>query len=188
MVMGSVCWSRMQAEPRGRACRATGVVEVAPRASLHAFRSQRRRAAIDKKAEELQKLREQLDHAQRELASWWRWWSWWSSAGPSGTDTAAGPHALCMESRSAPPPCVACPSLENTRFEGETKNDPVLAESVASVADHFVEDAFGTTSRAHSSEESRRRSQRPRASRSGNGGGKFCSIFASAWVMMSICA
>jgi len=44
--------------------------------------------------------------------------------------------------------------LENTRFyKGETKNDPVLAESMASLADLFVNDAFGTAHRAHSSTE-----------------------------------
>merc|ERR1711988_315250 len=44
--------------------------------------------------------------------------------------------------------------LENTRFyKGETKNDPELAESMASLADIFVNDAFGTAHRAHSSTE-----------------------------------
>merc|ERR1712134_193749 len=44
--------------------------------------------------------------------------------------------------------------LENTRFyKGETKNDPALAESMASLADLFVNDAFGTAHRAHSSTE-----------------------------------
>merc|ERR1740121_345733 len=44
--------------------------------------------------------------------------------------------------------------LENTRFyKGETKNDPNLAESMANVADLFVNDAFGTAHRAHSSTE-----------------------------------
>merc|ERR1719197_770416 len=44
--------------------------------------------------------------------------------------------------------------LENTRFyKGETKNDPELAESMASLADVFVNDAFGTAHRAHSSTE-----------------------------------
>lgn len=40
--------------------------------------------------------------------------------------------------------------LENTRFEkGETKNDPELAKKLASMADIFVSDAFGTVHRAH---------------------------------------
>merc|ERR1712151_389723 len=44
--------------------------------------------------------------------------------------------------------------LENTRFyKGETKNEPELAESMASLADLFVNDAFGTAHRAHSSTE-----------------------------------
>merc|ERR1712232_566728 len=44
--------------------------------------------------------------------------------------------------------------LENTRFyKGETKNDAELAESMASLADLFVNDAFGTAHRAHSSTE-----------------------------------
>ena len=42
--------------------------------------------------------------------------------------------------------------LENTRFEkGETKNDPELSKKLASLADVFVNDAFGTAHRAHSS-------------------------------------
>ena len=41
--------------------------------------------------------------------------------------------------------------LENTRFEkGETKNDPELSKKLASLADIFVNDAFGTAHRAHS--------------------------------------
>ncbi|MHC4380996.1 MAG: phosphoglycerate kinase [Planctomycetota bacterium] len=42
--------------------------------------------------------------------------------------------------------------LENLRFEsGETANDPALAASLASLADVFVQDAFGTCHRAHAS-------------------------------------
>ena len=42
--------------------------------------------------------------------------------------------------------------LENTRFEkGETKNDLELSKALASMADLFVNDAFGTAHRAHSS-------------------------------------
>lgn len=42
--------------------------------------------------------------------------------------------------------------LENTRYDaGETKNDPALAEKFASLADLFVDDAFGTAHRAHAS-------------------------------------
>ena len=42
--------------------------------------------------------------------------------------------------------------LENLRFEkGETKNDPALAEKLASFAELYVSDAFGTVHRAHAS-------------------------------------
>lgn len=42
--------------------------------------------------------------------------------------------------------------LENVRYEkGETKNDPELSRSFASLADIFVNDAFGSAHRAHSS-------------------------------------
>ena len=44
--------------------------------------------------------------------------------------------------------------LENTRFEeGETKNSPELSEKLAGNATIFVNDAFGTAHRAHSSTE-----------------------------------
>ena len=42
--------------------------------------------------------------------------------------------------------------LENTRFEkGETKNDPALAKELASMAEVYVSDAFGSVHRAHAS-------------------------------------
>jgi phosphoglycerate kinase len=42
--------------------------------------------------------------------------------------------------------------LENVRFyKGETKNDPEFAKALAQLADIFVNDAFGTAHRAHSS-------------------------------------
>ena len=44
--------------------------------------------------------------------------------------------------------------LENVRYEpGETKNDPALADALASLADLYVNDAFGAAHRAHASTE-----------------------------------
>jgi phosphoglycerate kinase len=44
--------------------------------------------------------------------------------------------------------------LENVRYEpGETKNDPALADALASLADAYVNDAFGAAHRAHASTE-----------------------------------
>ena len=42
--------------------------------------------------------------------------------------------------------------LENVRFHaGETKNDKTLSKKLAELGDIFVNDAFGTAHRAHSS-------------------------------------
>jgi phosphoglycerate kinase len=42
--------------------------------------------------------------------------------------------------------------LENTRFhKAESKNDPAMAKELASIADVFVNDAFGSAHRAHAS-------------------------------------
>ncbi len=44
--------------------------------------------------------------------------------------------------------------LENTRFyKGESKNDPQISEQLARLGDIYVNDAFGTAHRAHSSTE-----------------------------------
>jgi phosphoglycerate kinase len=44
--------------------------------------------------------------------------------------------------------------LENTRFHsGEKKNDPQMAQQLASLADLYVNDAFGSAHRAHASTE-----------------------------------
>ncbi|MEX2161783.1 MAG: phosphoglycerate kinase [Anaerolineales bacterium] len=44
--------------------------------------------------------------------------------------------------------------LENTRFyPGETKNDPQMSKQLASLADLYVNDAFGSAHRAHASTE-----------------------------------
>jgi triosephosphate isomerase len=52
--------------------------------------------------------------------------------------------------------------LENVRFhKGETKNDPALAAQMASLAEVYVNDAFGTAHRAHASTEGVARLLRP---------------------------
>ncbi len=44
--------------------------------------------------------------------------------------------------------------IENVRFEpGEEANDPALAAKLASLAEVYVNDAFGTAHRAHASTE-----------------------------------
>ncbi len=52
--------------------------------------------------------------------------------------------------------------LENTRFEkGEEKNDALLAEAMSKLGDFYVNDAFGSAHRAHSSTEAVAKLLRP---------------------------
>ena len=60
-----------------------------------------------------------------------------------------GPDAKALAAAVKPGEAVL---LENVRFmAGEEKNDPELSKELASLADIFVSDAFGTVHRAHSS-------------------------------------
>ena len=62
-----------------------------------------------------------------------------------------GDEVSAMASELAPGEVLL---LENSRFEeGETKNDPALAEALAGLADLYVNDAFGTSHRAHATTE-----------------------------------
>jgi phosphoglycerate kinase len=62
-----------------------------------------------------------------------------------------GDEVAAMASELAPSEVLL---LENSRFEnGETKNDPALAEALAGLADLYVNDAFGTAHRAHATTE-----------------------------------
>jgi phosphoglycerate kinase len=64
------------------------------------------------------------------------------------SDCIGGEVAKAVESLEAGQVLV----LENVRFyKGETENDPEFARQLASVADEFVNDAFGTAHRAHAS-------------------------------------
>jgi phosphoglycerate kinase len=55
-----------------------------------------------------------------------------------------------QESQALEPGAVLL--LENTRFlPGETKNDPALSKRLARLGDFYVNDAFGSTHRAHAS-------------------------------------
>jgi phosphoglycerate kinase len=71
-----------------------------------------------------------------------------------GTDVhtvaaVVGPEAEAAASRLGPGDILL---LENLRFEpGEEKNDPALARDLASLADMYVNDAFGAAHRAHAS-------------------------------------
>ncbi|MBP1740422.1 MAG: phosphoglycerate kinase, partial [Deltaproteobacteria bacterium] len=66
-------------------------------------------------------------------------------------DDCVGPKAEAAASSLKPGDVLV---LENTRFyKGETKNDPKLAEQMAKLAEVYVNDAFGSAHRAHSSTE-----------------------------------
>lgn len=66
-------------------------------------------------------------------------------------DEVVGEKATLYASRLKPGEVLV---LENTRFEpGETKNDPALSAKLAELADVYVDDAFGSAHRAHSSTE-----------------------------------
>ena len=64
-------------------------------------------------------------------------------------DDCIGPDAEAKAHALAPGDVLL---LENTRFHaGEEKNDPALAAGLAALAEVFVNDAFGSAHRAHSS-------------------------------------
>jgi phosphoglycerate kinase len=66
-------------------------------------------------------------------------------------DDCVGPKAEAAASALKPGDVLV---LENTRFyKGETKNDLKLAEQMAKLAEIYVNDAFGSAHRAHSSTE-----------------------------------
>jgi len=64
-------------------------------------------------------------------------------------DAAVGPEVQAAVAAMGPGEVVL---LENLRFyPGEEKNDPAMAKDLASLADVWVNDAFGTAHRAHAS-------------------------------------
>ena len=64
-------------------------------------------------------------------------------------DEVAGPAAEAAVAEAHPGSVTL---LENLRFHpGETKNDPAFAGALASLADRYVDDAFGAAHRAHAS-------------------------------------
>jgi len=67
----------------------------------------------------------------------------------SFAEDCIGPKAESMAAGLKPGDILL---LENTRFhEGEKKNDPEMAKQLASLADVYVNDAFGSDHRAHAS-------------------------------------
>ena len=74
---------------------------------------------------------------------------WVKKQTEKGKDPAVGPDA---KAKAAALRGGEIMLLENTRFEkGETKNDPALAKELASMAEVYVSDAFGSVHRAHAS-------------------------------------
>lgn len=66
-----------------------------------------------------------------------------------GVDSVCGPTALAAAEALEAGEVLL---LENLRFEaGETKNDAILAKKLASMADVFIQEAFGTCHRHHAS-------------------------------------
>ena len=66
-------------------------------------------------------------------------------------DQLVGPEVEAAVNKMQPGDIIV---LENTRFhKGETKNDPELSKQLASLADLYVNDAFGSAHRAHASTE-----------------------------------
>ncbi len=66
-------------------------------------------------------------------------------------DECVGPKAEAAAKQLKPGEVLV---LENTRFyPGETKNDPEMAKQLASLAEIYVNDAFGSAHRAHASTE-----------------------------------
>jgi len=66
-------------------------------------------------------------------------------------DALVGPEVEAAVAAMRPGDIIV---LENTRFhKGETKNDPVLSEQLGKLGDLYVNDAFGSAHRAHSSTE-----------------------------------
>jgi phosphoglycerate kinase len=64
-------------------------------------------------------------------------------------DDVVGPSARTAVGAAGPGSIVL---LQNLRFEpGETANDPAFADALASLADAYVDDAFGAAHRAHAS-------------------------------------
>lgn len=69
-------------------------------------------------------------------------------------EPASGPTSAEARAFAEAAPAGSVTLLENSRFDArETKNDPELARELASMADYFVNDAFGAAHRAHATTE-----------------------------------